>query len=1077
MAFTVHAAVIFEDTFGYPDGDVNGSNGWVATSNGATFNVVGGELLMAKENQGNRLMLSGPGNGTSIVPGDSIKITIDHRHRIPNDRKHARVMTFGVQTNGVTADGVAQSDTVSGFNHFWGQELTRQSGELRYTAEEASWWSQPATYGHSRKALEDCGFNPFGYDTNSMTDIATVDSDSDTIRIIYTLTKSHVTNQFDAAVTTSNLTSGISYTSSITGMERTGAWASSNYWFFVGSNPEVGVDFTNLIANVKMEKLPPALLPPTSVSALGLDGSISLSWTLMPGATTYDVYRSTTSGVFVDPPVSVSTESYTDPTVVNGTPYYYAVVANYYNGDSIKSGEATATPQAIYADQAVFFADFSPYALGDLAATADWNAISGSGNNAFDVIDDGGTKKADTASVEADFDSTVGNAVYLDRLISNEQDDQIDGYIDVVISSSATGGADSDHVNWSVMNFGLSGSTTEALGVTKSMMALFRVLVRFENNINLMFAATGNDSDANRLAYLSWSEAGWNPKPIFATGKPWIGDSEAPLDLVTDPIRISWSIRKTREAGVYQAWASMSNLTTSAVNDGTPTEIDFATYSATDLYDAPASLFVMGHDPESNDGVKLSTLHATVGEVSVTHESGVLPVVIAPVVTSVLEGDRQVSIGWDPVLDARSYTLTVETPGPEFYTVVSSENITSITDSPRWNDIANTYALTANFDGDLAPNTASTNFVAAPIGLVPAFAVDTFGTANMDTSLAQISNSVDWATIDAMTTPFFENGVNGYTGPNLYGMFKGKQAVDGVTLAAKVQSNGESVNFGLALGWKSWPYASVLAFIEASDMGTASFDATAETLNIEASWGASTTGNSGNTDNGVRMAIRNGSTWYASDENILATDGTAGQSKTIIVADVANADWRPITGINAASTSEMWIGAAVSGSTFTDVTAIGWFQTRGWSSSIYGLEVKVQGALPSYEYWAENSGLVSSNSAAGDDPDFDGLVNEKEYAFGGDPLAADTAMLPVMDLTIQPEPGTGNDTFTYVYMKQRDPEAGITYNLKETEYLQFGGWDPASYTATESVVDYYWSVVTNYVPVTADTTFLKLDIE
>jgi len=86
---------------------------------------------------------------------------------------------------------------------------------------------------------------------------------------------------------------------------------------------------------------------PTGLTAIGGNASVSLSWTASAGASTYNVYRSTTPGgegttAFI---TGVTTTSYTDNAVTNGTPYYYEVAAVNASGASALSAEATATPE------------------------------------------------------------------------------------------------------------------------------------------------------------------------------------------------------------------------------------------------------------------------------------------------------------------------------------------------------------------------------------------------------------------------------------------------------------------------------------------------------------------------------------------------------------------------------------------------------------------------------------------------------------------------------------------------------------------------------------------------------------
>lgn len=90
--------------------------------------------------------------------------------------------------------------------------------------------------------------------------------------------------------------------------------------------------------------IPPA---PTGLSAAAGDAQASLSWTASPGATSYDVLRSTTSGSgYALVQSGITTTSATDTGLSNGTTYYYVVQAVSSTGISASSGEARVTPSA-----------------------------------------------------------------------------------------------------------------------------------------------------------------------------------------------------------------------------------------------------------------------------------------------------------------------------------------------------------------------------------------------------------------------------------------------------------------------------------------------------------------------------------------------------------------------------------------------------------------------------------------------------------------------------------------------------------------------------------------------------------
>lgn len=90
---------------------------------------------------------------------------------------------------------------------------------------------------------------------------------------------------------------------------------------------------------------PPAV--PANLQVSATTSQVNLSWTDSYGATSYRVYRSITSGSgYALTGTSVSA-SYADPSVTNGTTYFYEVSAIGPNGESAPSTEASATPMAL----------------------------------------------------------------------------------------------------------------------------------------------------------------------------------------------------------------------------------------------------------------------------------------------------------------------------------------------------------------------------------------------------------------------------------------------------------------------------------------------------------------------------------------------------------------------------------------------------------------------------------------------------------------------------------------------------------------------------------------------------------
>jgi len=85
---------------------------------------------------------------------------------------------------------------------------------------------------------------------------------------------------------------------------------------------------------------------PTGLAATAGNAQIQLIWNPVPGATGYNVKRATTSGGPYTTIATVSTPSYTDTTVTNGTTYFYVVSAFNSSGESANSSQVSATPLA-----------------------------------------------------------------------------------------------------------------------------------------------------------------------------------------------------------------------------------------------------------------------------------------------------------------------------------------------------------------------------------------------------------------------------------------------------------------------------------------------------------------------------------------------------------------------------------------------------------------------------------------------------------------------------------------------------------------------------------------------------------
>jgi titin len=136
---------------------------------------------------------------------------------------------------------------------------------------------------------------------------------------------------------------------------------------------------TATFANVAVPYVagPVAIPAVPSLAAAPATGAVSLSWSPVAGATSYDLYRSTTTGGEGATPylTGLVGMAYTDTNVTAAVPYYYTLTAvNSAGGQSSQSTEATATPTASTSTSALSDADIgSPADPG----SASFNSSSG----------------------------------------------------------------------------------------------------------------------------------------------------------------------------------------------------------------------------------------------------------------------------------------------------------------------------------------------------------------------------------------------------------------------------------------------------------------------------------------------------------------------------------------------------------------------------------------------------------------------------------------------------------------------------------------------------------------------------
>jgi len=125
----------------------------------------------------------------------------------------------------------------------------------------------------------------------------------------------------------------------------TGLHNGTTYFYNVAANNSVGVSPDS--AEVTTSPAGTVTVPaaPAGLTATPGNGTVALKWTVSTGASSYSIFRGTTSGGEGATAIATSTSaSFADAGLTNGTKYYYRVTASNAAGTSPNSTEASATP-------------------------------------------------------------------------------------------------------------------------------------------------------------------------------------------------------------------------------------------------------------------------------------------------------------------------------------------------------------------------------------------------------------------------------------------------------------------------------------------------------------------------------------------------------------------------------------------------------------------------------------------------------------------------------------------------------------------------------------------------------------
>lgn len=444
------------------------------------------------------------------------------------------------------------------------------------------------------------------------------------------------------------------------------------------------VIFTGLVSDIANGifdggSLPPAPAVPAApdgLTAVGGTGQVTLSWTSVSNATSYNLYYATTPGVTKASATKISSVStpYVQAGLAAGTTYYYIVTAVNSSGESAASAQASAGTASTPPVPTLPAAPAGVTATGGTnQVTLTWGAVSDATSyNVYYATTGGVTKVNGTKITSATSPAvlsglTAGSTYYCIITAVNSAGEgaasvqvaattlaavptptvpaaptgvtSVGGANQATITWPAVTGAASYNVYWSTSNGVTKTSGTKVAGVSSpyvktglSAGTTYYFIVTAANSVGESAASSQVTATTNAAP----PAVPATPSGVTATGG-------------ANQVSISWTtVSGATSYNIY--WATASGVTTAATKittAGSP-------YVQTGLAASTTYYYIV-------TAVNASGQSAASAQVSAATNAPVVTIPAAPAGVTAAGGANQVSISWSAVSGATSYNIYYST--------------------------------------------------------------------------------------------------------------------------------------------------------------------------------------------------------------------------------------------------------------------------------------------------------------------------------------------------------------------------------------------------------------------------------